>query len=331
MSASRFNLPRRVIFSLIAAVIILVLLMWIYALLLPDPAASAPTHPAPLATAETTAEPETRAFMFTSNRDGDWDLYEMSLADTSVTNLTNNDSADGMGSYSGDGGAISFLSSRSGQLEAFNMNADGSDQFQVANDLRTIMSILTSGRLNWDFHPNALSQTAFVSLRDLNLEIYLKDGDTETNLTRNGAIDWFPAWSADGTRLAFGSERTGNQEVFVMDADGANVTQLSGDDPAYDVLPVWTTDGRILFVSEREVAFAGAEIGLYLVNPADPQPVRVAASEVLTIAPELNGDTALYMSNADGDWDIYRRDGATVINLTDNDTDDLFPTWKPSS
>ena len=104
---------------------------------------------------------------------------------------------------------------------------------------------------------NALRQTAFVSLRDLNLEIYLKDGDTETNLTRNGAIDWFPAWSADGTRLAFGSERTGNQEVFVMDADGAAVLQLGGHDTAYDVLPVWTTDGRILFVSERDLAFAG--------------------------------------------------------------------------
>ncbi len=53
--------------------------------------------------------------------------------------------------------------------------------------------------------------------------------------------------------------------------------------------------------------------------------------DVLTIAPELDGATAIYMSNVDGDWEIYRRDGATVINLTDNDTDDLFPTWKPSS
>lgn len=116
-----------------------------------------------------------------------------------------------------------------------------------------------------------------------------------------------------------------------MDADGTNLTQLSGDNPAYDVLPVWVDDGRVLFMSEREVAFAGGEIGLYLVNPDDPQPVRVTDDDVLTIAPELDGATAIYMSNVDGDWEIYRRDGATVINLTDNDTDDLFPTWKPSS
>lgn len=331
MSASRFNLPRRVVFSLIAAVLIMLVLIWVYAQLLPDPAAVAPTHPAPLTTAEITSEPDTRSIMFMSNRDGDWDIYVMTLADQSVTNLTNNDTADGMGSFSADGGAISFLSSRNGQLEAFNMNADGSDQFQVANDLRTIMSILTSGRLNWDFHLSTTGQTAFVTLRDLNLEIYGKHGDTETNLTQNGAIDWFPAWSADGTRLAFGSDRTGDQEVYVMNADGTNLAQLSGDNPAYDVLPVWVDDGRVLFMSEREVAFAGGEIGLYLVNPDDPQPVRVAAADVLTIAPELDGATAIYMSNVDGDWEIYRRDGATVINLTDNDTDDLFPTWKPSS
>ncbi len=327
MSATRFNLPRRVVFSLIAAVLILLLLIWLFSIVLPDPAAVAPTHPG----AVVTEEPETRTIMFTSNRDGDWDLYSMSLADLSVTNLTNNDSADGFGSYSGDGGAISFLSSRNGELEAFNMNADGSDQYQVANDLRTIMSILTSGRIQWDFHESGTGQSAFVSLRDLNLEIYLKDGETETNLTRNGAIDWFPVWNADGTRLAFGSDRTGDHEVYVMDADGSNLIQLSGDDPAYDVLPVWTDDGRILFMSERDTPFAGDEIGLYLVSPDDPQPVRLTDADVLIIAPERNGDTEIYMSNADGDWEIYRRDGDAVTNLTDNDTDDLFPTWKPSS
>lgn len=329
MSASRFNLPRRVTISLITALLILVVLLWVFSLFLPDQAVFAPPHNELTAEA---APAETRSIMFTSNRDGDWDLYEMSLADGAVINLTNNDSADGFGSYSQDAGAVSFLSSRGGELQAFNMNADGSDQFQVVNDLRTIMSIVTSGRFNWDFHQSAAGQTAFVTLRDLNLEIYAADGEGETNLTRNGAIDWFPAWSADGTRLAFGSERDGNQEVYVMDADGSNMIRLS-DHPAYDVLPVWTDDGRVLFVSERDTLFAGSEIGLYVIDPDadDPQAVRLGDADVLTIAPEWDGDTAVYMSNVDGDWELYRRDGDAVLNLTDNDADDLFPVWKPAS
>lgn len=326
MSASRFNLPRRVIFSLIAAVILMLILIWLYSILLPNPAAVAPTHPA---AAFATAPPDGRTILFMSNRDGDWDLYSMTLADQTVTNLTRNDDADGFGSYSADAGAISFLSSRNGELQGFNMDADGGNQYQVANDLRTIMSIVTRGRFDWDIHATAEGQIALVTLRDLNLEIYGRDGDTDTNLSRNGAIDWYPAWSGDGTRIAFGSDRAGDHEVYAMDADGANLIQLSGGDPAYDVAPVWTDDGRIMWMSERATPFAGDEIGLYLADPADPQPVRVTEADVLTISPEWNGSTAIYMSNADGDWDIYRRDGDIVINLTDNETDDLYPVWQP--
>src|SRR5690349_4545632 len=45
---------------------------------------------------------EKRQTLFMSNRDGDWDIYQMSLSDGSVINLTNNTAADGFGSYSAD-------------------------------------------------------------------------------------------------------------------------------------------------------------------------------------------------------------------------------------
>jgi hypothetical protein len=49
MSASRFNLRRRVVLSLITAALVLLILMWLFSILVPDPAALAPTHPPPAA------------------------------------------------------------------------------------------------------------------------------------------------------------------------------------------------------------------------------------------------------------------------------------------
>ena len=60
-----------------------------------------------------------------------------------------------------------------------------------------------------------------------------------------------PAWSPDGTRIAFQAERDGNVDVYVMDADGGNVARLT-DDPSPDSEPTWSPDGtRIAFVSRR--------------------------------------------------------------------------------
>jgi len=119
MSAPRFNLPRRVLLGLLFAVGIVVVLIWLFSVAIPNPQVLLP---------EATSEPDQRTIMIMSNRDGDWDIYEVALADGSAVNLTADDdpqSADGFGSYSSDGGAVSFLSSRNGELEAFNMNADG--------------------------------------------------------------------------------------------------------------------------------------------------------------------------------------------------------------
>ena len=77
-------------------------------------------------------------------------------------------------------------------------------------------------------------------------------------LTDNNAWDIHPAWSPDGTRIAFATDRDGideNFEIYVMDADGSNQTRLTNND-AVDLLPAWSPDGtRIVFTSERDGNF----------------------------------------------------------------------------
>jgi len=64
------------------------------------------------------------------------------------------------------------------------------------------------------------------------------DGGAPTRLTKNTAVDQSPAWSRDGRRIAFTSDRDGNREIYVMNADGSGQTRLTHD-PAEDDTPSW--------------------------------------------------------------------------------------------
>lgn len=97
-------------------------------------------------------------------------------------------------------------------------------------------------------HPPQLAVTMQTDPVNGNPEIYLVslDGSEPVNLTNNPANDTFPAWSPDGTRLAFVSDRGGTDALYIMDADGSNLAELYGPSEADDLYlrnPVWSPDG----------------------------------------------------------------------------------------
>lgn len=70
------------------------------------------------------------------------------------------------------------------------------------------------------------------------------------------ASDTAPAWSPDGTQVAFTSARSGNWEIFLIEIATGQEVRLT-DDPALDLAPVWSPNGRQLaFLSNRDGAWA---------------------------------------------------------------------------
>jgi len=75
-----------------------------------------------------------------------------------------------------------------------------------------------------------------------------------------------PSWSPDGSKITFSSDIDGNDEIYVMNADGSNQTRITNND-AEDWYPSWSPDGsKIAFTSERDGDFE-----IYVMNADSPQ------------------------------------------------------------
>jgi TolB protein len=86
-----------------------------------------------------------------------------------------------------------------------------------------------------------------------------------------------PSWSPDGTKIAFVAHRDGNDEIYVMDADGENQTRLTYY-AGVDGHPCWSPDGtKIIFerwtgsnVDIYIMESTGGEATLFIQNASDP-------------------------------------------------------------
>jgi Tol biopolymer transport system component len=88
------------------------------------------------------------------------------------------------------------------------------------------------------------------------------DGRRAKQLTDGPSHDGQPAWSPDGRRIAFSSDRRGgNTDVWVMDADGTHLRRLT-DAAGVDLGPVWSPNGeRIAFTTDRD-----GDLEIYVMN-----------------------------------------------------------------
>lgn len=165
-----------------------------------------------------------------------------------------------------------------------------------------------------------------------NADIYLmnSNGTGATVLTASSALDDDPAWSPDGSRIVFSSERDGNRDIYVSDADGAapiRITNTAGIDDR----PAWAPDGsRIAFVSNRD---GNAEI--YLMNVDGTNQTRLTDSPSEDTDPAWSPDSRriAFASDRSGVPNIHvmNRDGTATVQLSFDirGARSSQPSWSP--
>ena len=263
---------------------------------------------------------------FSSERDGNPEIYVMDADGGNQRRLTNNRHDDWSPSWSPDGKRIALVSDRDGHpdvipgrptSEIYVMDADGGNQQNLTNNP-------TDDR-DPSWSPDG-KQIVFQSDRDEgdhNIEIYVMDADgsNQQNLTNNPTEDYNPSWSPDGKRIVFSARRDGHfenkfgltEEIYVMDVNGGNQQRLT-ENRKNDWHPVWSPNGkRIAFAADRKGDFENFEI--YVMDADGGNQQKLTENRVYDWSPSWSPDgeriafvsyrdnnkAEIYVMDADGD------------------------------
>jgi Tol biopolymer transport system component len=164
------------------------------------------------------------------------------------------------------------------------------------------------------------------------------DGTGLANLTRSEETDdRSPAWSPDGTEIAFGSDggEAHARDIYVINVRNRALRNLTkGAGANYD--PAWSPDGqKIAFSSERTDPETGEYDDHYeiYVRDRDGEVAKLTHNESDDLEPVWSPDGTMiaFISKRDGNWEIYamNADGSAQRNLSNNPADDEQPAWSP--
>ncbi len=168
------------------------------------------------------------------------------------------------------------------------------------------------------------------------------NGGEAIRLTAHPAYDYLPTWSPDGKRLAFSSDRYGNEDVFVLDFETRKVTQLTYF-TNYDRVTGWTPDGQsVLFYSRRNFYYHRIPV-TYTVPLHGGTPRELLPTYAYRGRLSPDGRYFVFVKGADlwfrqhyrgaSNMDLWLYDFKThtYTQLTTFEGNDLDPVWAPDS
>jgi Tol biopolymer transport system component len=154
------------------------------------------------------------------------------------------------------------------------------------------------------------------------------DGSSRSIVVDDAAGEGDPGWSPDGM-VAFGSDRDGDQEVYVVPVEGGDPVNLSLSPSSTDRQPDWSPDGsRIAFISDR---LGSHDLFTMGADGLDAGPLVVEGEGLGHPAWSPDGNRIAFERRAQSGFDIYvvNADGTGLLRLTDTTGDDRHPAWSP--
>lgn len=263
---------------------------------------------------------------FTSDRDGNNEIYMMDSDGENAVNLTNHPSSDRHPAWSPDGNSIAFASRR-----------DDNDFDIYLLDVETLaFTRLTNQGSNtrpaWS--PDG-ARIAFVSDRfgDKDVMVMNADGSRQIQLTVDVHVDDQPSWSPNGSAIAYVSNVDGQRNIFVMSsADGSEILTLTSDG-SDNFQPSWldsSTHNLLLFTSTRN-----GNQDIFVIDPITGEDLRQITddhSDERQPTWAAGGALIVFVSDRenDGERNIYTMnpDGGNVQRLTPLGSNDREPKWR---
>ena len=267
---------------------------------------------------------------FNSDRDGHFNLYAYDVSGGKTSPVTTHRPWDVRWPSAGRDGRIVY--ELDGELHVFDTKAkkDAAISINVPDDgLARRPSRIQVANFIEDVSLSPKGERVLFCARGDIFSAPVEKGPTR-NLTRSsGAHDKWPRWSPDGSRVAFISDKSGEEEVWVIAQDGSTpAEQLTSGGKAFRYAPEWAPDGK-------RIAFGDKDGKIHILTLADKKLTEIADTKRGQIrdyawSPRSN-HLAFTMANDNGFGSIYiwsAGDGQ-LRKITDESFNANNPVWDP--